>query len=578
MENIQKYTFTQDNVFNNLEGGLGYQNIYNLIHDSIEIRVKEKKEKNYYDAKERERTCTKDKSTNKLRCDSGKLLKYFIRIEISGYNKALNKAKKKGTSPPDKEKYLRIIRPYNKREQEEAIITKVAEATARKSRVGEQVDKIIRDREKLASDKGTAKKAAEVKAAEAKAAAEAAKKASQAKKEGMNVKTDAKSLLKAAAASAPAIGGAPFLKTKEQKLEEQKEKAIAKITKQEIRDTVQKYKIDVVYIQQFFKSIRELLTTLVKELESCEYLVNIDQTSLGKIFAESIKKKENDPNLVDPQKGEKGKLQKIKDWSVEKFDDATKNMTPAEKKLYTAGAVALLGVAVVGGWVAAGLGFTPFGLACVAMVAMITCAIYSCITAYKIFKFGAGVVPKDIFIRNLYMFALNTKDNTKPVSEPVDLKSKNPYNEDSILNELENDLTEYLKKLPKAPDNGVETSPEQTNLRIINVNNLCFTSVQKDCPDELTGMKGQYKYMPFGDKDRKKYREQRNLKKQITKGIFKRMGKAFNEISKDIPENVEKAYVDTMLGDNTDNGNVDNVVFAGVAADDASGSDEDPYA
>ena len=146
MSNSNIYTFSADNIinnidFNNMTGGLGYENVYDMIKNSIYMPQPDSKfeahSKSFYNPDERVKTC-KTSTKPKLRCDSGKLLKYLIRLELQNYQNALKKYNKdkdkfekydkqvkngkfpdkpvSAPAPLKKEDYLRIIKPYVKKQ------------------------------------------------------------------------------------------------------------------------------------------------------------------------------------------------------------------------------------------------------------------------------------------------------------------------------------------------------------------------------------------------------------------------------------------------------------------------------
>ncbi len=177
-------------------------------------------------------------------------------------------------------------------------------------------------------------------------------------------------------------------------------------------------------------------------------------------------------------------------------------------------------------------------------------AIWGTKKLYQRLKFGANVITKKDFIKNLSMFALNeTTDYDKHI---------NPFGEISVLHSLENDLINYLTAV------GCNKTTKVTNPNkcIINVNDLCVTSVDRDCPAEndtvmiknnktgeyekfsiADGKKGTFR--PFADADRKAFQKQIDKKKQVTKGILKRMEKMFESFG-------EAAMKQTQNNDYTD--------------------------
>ena len=157
----------------------------------------------------------------------------------------------------------------------------------------------------------------------------------------------------------------------------------------------------------------------------------------------------------------------------------------------------------------------------------ITAIIYSVFRVYKLFKFlkyGENKIPKNDFIKNLSIFAYNT-------GKEIDLEF-NPFAEPS-------ELTKIKTKINTVFPNTIE----------IDVNELCFTSVEKACPigdttsyddkntqniaKELKKQQDKIKWweglrrlsQKISPLDEMKYR------KRIVKGIIKRMGDVFNEIS-----------------------------------------------
>lgn len=92
------------------EGGLGYENVYDIINKSFDKTDTEIKKK--YNPKTHEKKCSN--SDTRLNCETGKMLKYFMRAETESYKKALKKNKN-----ADRKKYLHII---NKKQNGEYIL------------------------------------------------------------------------------------------------------------------------------------------------------------------------------------------------------------------------------------------------------------------------------------------------------------------------------------------------------------------------------------------------------------------------------------------------------------------------
>ena len=92
-----------DNLY--LEGG--YNNIYSFLEKSVD----QDKKKEIYDASKREKDCKKDDKP-KMSCESGKLLKYLIRMELISYENAKKNAKKT-KEEVKKSDYLKIVKNIN---------------------------------------------------------------------------------------------------------------------------------------------------------------------------------------------------------------------------------------------------------------------------------------------------------------------------------------------------------------------------------------------------------------------------------------------------------------------------------
>jgi hypothetical protein len=79
-------------------GGLGYDNVYDVLKQTLNVFQKDNK----FDPKSQIKTCASVQ--NKLNCQSGKILKYFMRAELENYKTALKK-----DPNADKLKYLKIV-------------------------------------------------------------------------------------------------------------------------------------------------------------------------------------------------------------------------------------------------------------------------------------------------------------------------------------------------------------------------------------------------------------------------------------------------------------------------------------
>jgi hypothetical protein len=216
-------------------------------------------------------------------------------------------------------------------------------------------------------------------------------------------------------------------------------------------------------------------------------------------------------------------------------------------------------------------GSNPVGAIVILSTLAIVGAMYGARKLYQRLKFGANVITKKDFIKNLSMFALNkTTDYNKYI---------NPFGEISILYSLEKDLVEYLQQV------GCNNKTKVSNpeLCIINVNDLCVTSVDRDCPAEdndtvmiknkktgeyerfniSQGSKGASRFNLLASDERKAYQQQIDKKKQVTKGILKRMEKMFDsfgeaamkETSTDLADiNFDLLADGAEAGDKTDSG------------------------
>jgi hypothetical protein len=83
-------------------GGLGYDNVYDVLKQTLNVFQKDNK----FDPKSQIKTCAS--AQNKLNCQSGKILKYFMRAELENYKTALKK-----DPNADKLKYLNIVKLIN---------------------------------------------------------------------------------------------------------------------------------------------------------------------------------------------------------------------------------------------------------------------------------------------------------------------------------------------------------------------------------------------------------------------------------------------------------------------------------
>jgi hypothetical protein len=553
MSNI--YTFSQDNIINNINlnnmtGGLGYKNVYDMIKESV--YTDETHTKSFYNPDEREKTCKDTKLT--LRCDSGKLLKYLIRIELKNYEKAKKNAK--SGEIIKKEDYLRIIRPVKLNELND--IDK-----EEKGEIEQRLNTLDYTKEKCNLEYDN--KIKEINANIT---------LSKTQKENRMVEARAEK----ARCLALASSGPMFFKDKKiKKLETKKE------------ELSQKYIINIGYLKNYFKLIRENIQKLVDLLNSCPFLVNVDQEEIAKalmsviypIIIEEYRKKtsrtqdeekilQNLEASIDTIKL-KAEERKIKDqqsnFIVRKIKKAT---SASEKAIFKRqNAIAAVGVTIGIGliwFLIASAGAMTLALPKVAAVVLgilgIIGGIWGIRKLYRYIKFGSNTIKKETFVRNVSMFALNVKSDQST--------SANPYGENSILKKLEDDLDSYVFKINqeaitnKSKCVALTSNPNEC---IIDIQDLCFTSVDEDCPAEneriiINGQIQEFKEKIY-DKEtekfieidsgtkgvsgiifgigksasekellvqRKIYQTQINNKKKITKILFEKMGEIFESL------------------------------------------------
>ena len=306
---------------------------------------------------------------------------------------------------------------------------------------------------------------------------------------------------------------------------------------------------------------------LVDLLNGCPFLVNVDQDAIAKglmkvLYQETLKDLESKPNKTEADlttiKNIREKLETIDLTEAEKkkrgivvraATAVAEGAVKHEGKLVAAGTTAALGLAWYIGFsllfvAGANPVMAPIALGMLAIVG----AVWGSYKLYQRLKFGANVVSKKDFIKNLSMFALN---ETTEIDQNI-----NPFGEISVLRSLENDLIEYLRAT------GCKDPINNSNICLINVNKLCVTSVDKDCPAEndtvviknkttgeyerksiADGTKGTSRL--FASAERKTFQKEIDKKKQLTKGILKRMGKMFEAFG-EAAEKETLPYVDLL--------------------------------
>lgn len=518
------YTFADDNIinnidFNNMTGG--YENIYDMIRNSIYID--ETHSKSLYNPDERVKTC-KTSSEPKLRCDSAKLLKYLIRMELNNYKTAKKAVQKENTSYllfkkkvqkelPKKEDYLRIIKPYTVRSSE-----------------GSQISKDIFQEQKTRLLGDTAECDRQEQISRAKCDKISNKSSRAYKMCEQNIINDKKICEENIRRRQPTF----FKDSKLKKVE------------RDIRDVDKIFIVNVEYLKSFFKTIRMNIQKLVDLLNGCPFLVNVDQDAITKglmkvLYQETLKDLESKPNKTETDlitiKNIREKLETIDDKKkrgvvVRAATVVAESAVKYEDKIVTAGTTAGLGFLwYIGIVVSAGANpvMAPIMLGMLAIVG----AVWGSFKLYQRLKFGAKVISKKDFIKNLSMFALN---ETTEIDQNI-----NPFGEISVLRSLENDLIEYLRAT------GCKDPINNSNICLINVNKLCVTSVDRDCPADndtvviknkttgeyerksiADGSKGTSRVNVFASAERKAFQKEIDKKKQLTKGILKRMGKMFD--------------------------------------------------
>jgi hypothetical protein len=523
------YTFADDNIinnidFNNMTGG--YENIYDMIRNSIYID--ETHSKSLYNPDERVKTC-KTSSEPKLRCDSAKLLKYLIRMELNNYKTAKKAVNKK--NPKEiikKEDYLRIIKPY----------------TVRSSQGSQLSKEIFEDeRTRLIGDTTECKRQEEISIAKcSKITNKLAKKICT-----DNIIRDKKICEENIRRRQPTF----FKDSKLKKVE------------RDIKDIDKIFIVNVEYLKSFFKTIRMNIQKLVDLLNGCPFLVNVDQDAITKglmkvLYQETLKDLESKPNKTETDlitiKNIREKLETIDDKKkrgvvVRAATAVAESAVKYEDKIVTAGTTAGLGFLwYIGIVVLAGANpvMAPIMLGMLAIVG----AVWGSFKLYQRLKFGAKVISKKDFIKNLSMFALN---ETTEIDQNI-----NPFGEISVLRSLENDLIEYLRAT------GCKDPINNSNICLINVNKLCVTSVDRDCPADndtvviknkttgeyerksiADGSKGTSRVNVFASAERKAFQKEIDKKKQLTKGILKRMGKMFDAFG-EAAEKETLPYVDLL--------------------------------
>jgi hypothetical protein len=302
---------------------------------------------------------------------------------------------------------------------------------------------------------------------------------------------------------------------------------------------------------------------LVDLLNACPFLVNVDQDSITKglmkvLYQETLKDFESKPNKTETDlitiQNIREKLETIDDkkkiGKVAKAATAVKDFAiKHEDKIVTAGTTAGLGFLwFIGVTLLAGA--NPVGAPIMLGMLAIVGAVWGSFKLYQRLKFGAKVILKKDFIKNLSMFALN---ETTEIDQNI-----NPFGEISILKSLENDLIEYLRAT------GCKDPVNNSNICLLNVNKLCVKSVDRDCPvDDDTvviknkttgeyerksiadGSKGASRFNLLASSERKAFQKEIDKKKQLTKGILKRMGKMFDAFG-EAAEKETLPYVDLL--------------------------------
>jgi hypothetical protein len=541
MSNI--YTFNKDNIINNLTGG--YKNVYEIIKESIGDSYS----KEYYDPKEREETC-KTSTEFKLRCDSGKLLKYLIRMELKSYEKA-----KKNNKDVIKEKYLKIVKPYilgkdkltdEMKAKQELYTNKIEDINRDVSECDQEnileKTQIMTEYRKNITDCDPIKKL-KIK----QKCLEPIKKKYELK---LKILENKEKLCKKDIKSRKS--SFDFINDKKDKKYETRLSEINKL-----------YVIDITYIQNYFKNIRVFMKKLVDLLDACPLLKLIDQDSLSKgliqiLISEVLKDLQakqpqtekdksnisvltqllatmNESAAAEEDRNNRTKWEKVKGFVVDKKD---KLKGLFKNKVFVQGAATALGVSAAIGAIVIGVAYmaTPWGALSILGSVIICYALWKAKDSYDNNKYGKNIIEKKEFVRNLSMFALNKQLNdTNLGALTIEAKNNhgayNPFNENSVLQILEDDLIKYLKDINTKPDCTPGTC-------IINVKELCVRSVDKDCPFEEDGNQPK-----LSDEKLKEYKTQRDLKKRITKEILRRMGEMFDSIG-ELEQPIEENIID----------------------------------
>ncbi len=482
-----------NHILNSQEGGktlreklTRYDNVYDIIKDTFRDDIKTG---NYeYSEKTQSRNCEGSKVT--LRCDSGKILKYFIRAEMITYKRELNNRINKeigtvrsaltlkrflDTNPKVidikkelKEKYMRIIRRYNTKD----------------SQTGRELSTIDSRKAALEKEKIDIQKTLEPFEPQA----------------NSNPLLGAKG--QAAQTKAFRSANTSFIKKQEQKILDIN-KQLAEIEKQRGKVAASEqynYKVDVYYLRRFFTQIRQLLGNLAKNLEQCNYIETIDKKSIGLIIIKDINEELYNQIKAQRKEENKGTLRKI--WDKIK---PSKKLVKGAGIMLTIGTIATIGFQIIAIGAVGLAGLTAVGKAAIYIGPAVVVGLIAGYAIYKYMKkrnknmFGEQVVDRQEFIDNLKLFCIN---------------------EDSVLHTLENDLITYLRTVNKLTGDK-DLCNSESEVCVIDVKSLCFKSVQKDCPDEQTGMKVSEKQLAI-----------QNKRKQITRGMFKYMQEAFEEMAK----------------------------------------------
>ncbi len=462
-----------------------YNNVYDLIKDTFRDDIKTG---NYeYSEKTQSRNCQGAQLT--LRCDSGKILKYFIRAEMITYKRELNNRinKEIGTirsaltfkrfldSNPKvieikkelKQKYMRIIRKYD---------TKDSQTKRELGTVNSRIQSLEQEK---ASIEATLQPAVSQPISDPRLGTK-----------GQPSQTKA------------------FQKSNKSFIESQQKrllainKQIAEIYKQRGKVEASEqynYKVDIYYLKRYFSQIRQLLGNLAKNLEQCNYIETIDKKSIGLIIIKDIS--EDLYNQIKAQRKEENKSRLTKIWEKIK---PSKKLVKGAGIMLGIGAIATIAFQATAAAAVGVAGLTVVGKAGIYLGPAIVVGLIAGYAIYKYMKkrnknlFGEKVVDRLEFIDNLKTFCIN---------------------ENSVLHTLEKDLIDYLRSVNKITGDK-DLCNTESEVCVIDVKSLCFKSVAKDCPDEQTGLQVSQEQLAIQDK-----------RKQITRGMFEYMQEAFEEMA-----------------------------------------------